>query len=342
MEASWEFWTAITLWAWGLWGFFSGVAERHLHVMTVFAWHTIGLVACAAVGLPFCGLTLPAVQICLSLLAGIGYAQGAVWMVDSISAGGPAGVVVTVSAMYPVVVLVLNMCAFQILPSLLQSGGMVVAVASILCFLEHSEESGHAAPAPLKWLGSSILSLLAYAVWTFVSELCVSLPTEEPLPSTAQGSRLIWQAFGCALACLLYRPSLTRTSDADGCCIDPILCNKSQDCGGDTIASALLLAEASPGGGDAAVCEKDGDSAAVFKWAVLGAVAMGISMAVGAAGFVMAVQVAPKSVLNSIVMTTDMYMVITVLMMRVFMNERISIRRYCGVALAILACVLLA
>lgn len=328
--------------AYAFWGFFSAVAERHLPVMTAFAWHTVAIVAGAMLGIPFCGFTLPASQIGLSLLGGAGYAQGAVWMVDSISAGGPTGVVVTVTAMYPLAVLGMNLLFLQQLLSWQQCGGVVVAAASILCFMENDEADG--APAgrksTAKWLGLCLLSLLGYATWTFAAEVCVAMPSDGISPTTVQGTRLIWQAVGCGAVCALHRPALRPQPPAE---LSPQARRRRSSSGTLGRVRSRSAASCSSRSSSSSFAAPLLDSGAAAEgggsWSVgvLGALAMGLSAAVGSIGFLMAAKVAPADALPAVVMISGMYGGATVVLMRVFMGEQLSCRRIVGILLALLA-----
>eukprot|EP00401_Gymnodinium_catenatum_P067351 CAMPEP_0117560672 /NCGR_PEP_ID=MMETSP0784-20121206/53996_1 /TAXON_ID=39447 /ORGANISM="" /LENGTH=346 /DNA_ID=CAMNT_0005358087 /DNA_START=56 /DNA_END=1096 /DNA_ORIENTATION=- len=345
MDASWQLYTGIALAAWGAWGFFSAVAERHLPVTTVFAWHCVAIAMCTLLGMLCFGLFLPTPQIGLSLLAGIGYAQGSMWMINSISAGGPAGIVVTASSLYPVLVLLLNMAFLHQPLSLAQGGGTVVAAASIVCFMEPEQDDSEATRASagtVRWLGLCMLSMCGFAVWTFAAELCNVLQSPEPAPSNAQGSKLAWQGIGCTLICLVHRPSLGiwQPSKVHVDVASPHVRRLASESG----IIGRIRSSSSCEAADYSLMpvEQPADGYSVWWYVGLGsAIVMGLSMTAGALAFLLAVKLAPASALAAIVMITGMYGAVTLLLMRLFMNERLSICRLCGVGLALVACALL-
>ncbi|CAK0896468.1 unnamed protein product [Prorocentrum cordatum] len=336
--ASWTIYTFATLLLWGLWGFFSALAEQRLARKTTFAWHCIAIAVCAAFGVPFVGLQLPRDQAGLLILGGAGYAQGVMWMVDAIAAGGPVGVVVTIASMYPMVIVGLNWLVLSRVPTLKQAGGVAAALASLLCFMQSSDE-GSDTPAGrsrstrssrFRWMGLCMFALLGYAVWMFATELCVLLPTPLPLTSTVQGTRLIWSAIGCSAVCVIHRPSLTSNRDSHS---DHIL-TPSQDT---HPACQQLL------GVDSQKWSPETErSAYVDRRGVLSAVAMGLGMACGSVTFLMAVKAAPPTDDDPVCVISGMYGGITTLLMRVVLKEQLTYLRYCGIVLALVAGSLLA
>lgn len=337
MDARLQWYTGAALVAWSFWGFFSAVAGRHLPALNAFAWQCVAIAVCALLVVPFCGLSLPLVQIGLSLTGGAGFAQGSFWMLNSIAAGGPGSVVIMVTSMYPVAVLMLNMIFLQHRLSLVQGGGVVIAAASILCFVNAEDDSSEVRSGPeatLWWLWLCMLSVLAYAVWVFNGELCFDLQSSESLPSSAQGSRLIWQAIGCSLTCLLHQPSLRLHQPVVGSFPSP-----SGRLGRVIIASSELTISLFGSEDEVPV----GDGACVeLSIGIWSAWCMGFSMAAGALVFWLAVESAPPPAVTAIVMITGMYGAGAALLMRIFMNEQLSVRRIFGMGLALVAVHLLA
>eukprot|EP00928_Gymnodinium_smaydae_P083186 TRINITY_DN66435_c0_g1_i1.p1 TRINITY_DN66435_c0_g1~~TRINITY_DN66435_c0_g1_i1.p1 ORF type:complete len:353 (-),score=29.47 TRINITY_DN66435_c0_g1_i1:183-1241(-) len=344
--APWAIYTMLTLIAWGLWGFFSAVAERRLGVKSVFAWHCIGIGLCAAAAAPFVGVWLPHEQIALCILGGAGYAQGAMWMVDSISAGGPGGIVVTVTAMYPVVTVLLNCIVLgqAVTPS--QIGGIMLAAVSLCCFMETDDLGTMSAPgksSAMRWLGLCVLSLIGYAMWTFAAEVCVMLPFAKPVPSTVQGRRLAWQAVGCLMVFALHRPAL-RTPPPHGHMfvgeLGRIRSSSSHLASPAGSTEALLNTEHSRH--DSSDSVDSTALAAGLRMGVCCSLAMGVAMALGSATFLLAVESAPSRALAAIVMLTGMYGVVTTLLLWLLMSEKLSLRRWFGILLAVAAGALLA
>jgi len=363
MVPSWIIYTLATMLAWGCWGFFSALGKRHLPEKVVFMWHCISIVVCATLGLPFCDLALPSSQIAFSMLGGIGYAQGAVWMVDSLAAGGQAGIVVIVTSMYPIVVLVLNRVFLGQVLSFFHCMGVVLATGAIFCFLEKvdvdedcgphdgevailvhdprpHEETIHPTLAPcgseaavtctsvpsehrnqrqpLKWLGLCFLASVGFAVWAFMGELCERQQTPGPLVATVQVSRLIWQAFGCACVCALQLSLNT--------------------CGRHSAYETPLLLDI---GGGKPTEDENKSFDVMHHVGIWSSLAMGLSMVVGAAAFMLALQKAPAQSNAAVVMITGMYGVVTQMLTRLLLKEKLSWTRLGGIVLALGACALL-
>lgn len=332
MAAAWALLSVAACVSWALWGFFGVLAERRLSVESAFAWHCLAIAACASCAAPFVGLSLPLDQIFVSLAGGVGYAAAAVWMMRAIAAGGPGGIVVTLTALYPAVVLLLGVVFLNQMVSFVQLMGVVLAMISTACVLDgpgqelegdvEDKESSicdkTARPANTTWwwLSLSLLALLGYAASSFSPEVCVVLPSAEGLSVISVGSRLIWQAIGCTFVCLVTAP----------CCIlepeqawaSPAPCNE---------AVPLL-------------CRKSAGQ--LVSAGVGSALAMGVTLEFGFFAYNVAVVVAPAEAMNAIVLISGLYPALTVLLTRVLLDEQLSLRQYSGIVLALVAARLVA
>lgn len=183
---------------WGCWGLLGGVAQIAVPADTVFAWHCVGVVACAAAFSPLVGFALPPSQLGLSIASGAAYGAGAVNMIDALAAGGKVGVVVIISSMYPLITLFLNTLVLQERPTLREGFGCCIALGVILLMADgkHGPAPDKGAPPPppqqrdVNWVAAAVCSLVGFGLWSFGAEVC----------SSNAGPSSMWQAFGCALA----------------------------------------------------------------------------------------------------------------------------------------------
>jgi transporter family protein len=121
--------TAMALW--GLWGVLSKVATRHLppqgvYLLTI-TGHLVVMTYVLSRGFP---LAWQPVGVAAALAAGLCMAFGLLTFFMAL-AKGEASVVVPVTALYPVVTVVLSLALLQESFSLRRAGGVVLAMAAV-------------------------------------------------------------------------------------------------------------------------------------------------------------------------------------------------------------------
>ena len=128
----WLFYALIALILWGLWGLFAKMASASMPPRTVFTWVMVGAVMTAIISVLLIGwegTTTPS-GIVYSLLAGAGIVLGEVAFLYAISNSG-ASIVVTITALYPLVTIVLAFFVLHEAVSLRQAGGILLGLLSI-------------------------------------------------------------------------------------------------------------------------------------------------------------------------------------------------------------------
>ncbi len=130
---SWLAFSLIAVGLWGLWGFLSKVATLQLPAGAVYLMSITGhlaVVGClAATG----GLAIPwqPAGLAAALGAGLCMAFGLLYFLKALSAGGTASLVVPLTALYPMVTVVLSWLALHEDFTLRRLAGVALALAAV-------------------------------------------------------------------------------------------------------------------------------------------------------------------------------------------------------------------
>jgi len=129
--SAWLGFSLIALLLWGLWGFFSKIATQHLPPQTVYLLAITGHLAAASFLAGSGGITLPwhPWGVAAALLAGISMAFGLLCFFQAL-ATGPATVVVPLTALYPLVTVVLAWLILAESLALRHLAGIILALAA--------------------------------------------------------------------------------------------------------------------------------------------------------------------------------------------------------------------
>jgi transporter family protein len=133
----WLFFSLATVVFWGFWGFFPKVASKYLDARSLLVFQLIGSVIIGVVVLFTVNFniqndmrgTLPAI------LGGLAVTLGSLTYILAVSSrGGSTPVVVTISALYPVVTIILSMVILHETITLKQGVGILLATAAMILF----------------------------------------------------------------------------------------------------------------------------------------------------------------------------------------------------------------
>jgi len=317
-----------TLVAWGIWGFAGGLSEKYLTAEAAFMWHCVGIAVCALIAAPFVGFASnDSDDIPLALAAGAFYSGGTLAMIQSIRSGGPTGVVVLVTSLYPFVVLVLNMGSTLTLPTIKQAGGSVVAFAALFLVAETDTSNSDEGHKGLWWLVLSIVATIGFAMWVFCLEHAVPYP---------EGPVAIWQAVGTIAIAIVGLPPILFFQKGKHGEVDP--------------AEPRGAVEMANVDGTAATREVTNSLSnsvtAMSSWldkrGVVWGLIMGLGMAAGTVSYMIAAAASDIPSASTIVVFTGMYPIVSLCLSRIFLAELINARRALGIVLALAACVILA
>lgn len=125
----------IALGNFGLWGLFTKLAVNHIDAKSAFFYQTIGAAVVGLLGLYIIGLK-PMVDtrgIIFGLLTGAAYSLGCLFFFFAASRGNIV-TVVTLTALYPIVTIILSFLFFHDVITMRQSLGVILAVTAMYLF----------------------------------------------------------------------------------------------------------------------------------------------------------------------------------------------------------------
>ena len=131
--SSWVWWSLLALLTWGFWGFFPKMAIRFMSPQSIIIYEVVAGVAIAVVCLFFTGFrpeTHPR-GILYACLTGVAGLLGGLFYLFAV-ARGKVSVIVTLTALYPIITIALAAVLLKEPVSLKQGVGMVLAVLSII------------------------------------------------------------------------------------------------------------------------------------------------------------------------------------------------------------------
>ena len=131
--SSWVWWSLLALFTWGIWGFFPKLATRYMSPQSIIIYEVIAGLSIAAVCLFSTGFkpeTHPR-GILFACLAGVAGLLGGLFYLFAV-ARGKVSVIVTLTALYPIITIALAAVFLKEPVTLKQGFGMVLAVLSII------------------------------------------------------------------------------------------------------------------------------------------------------------------------------------------------------------------
>lgn len=129
---NWFFFSLLCLISWGLWGFLSKLATNHLDFRSIFIYSVSGSMIVGL--LTFLFGNTPGVHprgTSLGILAGMLGSLGAIFFFSALSKG-KASIVVTMTALYPIITILLSSIILREQITLKQSMGMLFAILAII------------------------------------------------------------------------------------------------------------------------------------------------------------------------------------------------------------------
>jgi transporter family protein len=131
----WMLFIFLSFTMYGLWAFLPKIASRHLDAQTILVFETIGTVAVVIVLFASMGLKASTHRIGLpvSILAGACGALGSLFFLLALAKGNTS-VVVTATALYPLMVVVLSAVFLNETITMKQGIGIALALAAMVLF----------------------------------------------------------------------------------------------------------------------------------------------------------------------------------------------------------------
>jgi transporter family protein len=126
-------WSFLALVAWGIWGFLPKLATKYMSAQSIIIYEVLGGLSIGLVCLYFAGMrpeTHPKGILCASLTGIVGLLGGLFYLLAV--AKGKVSVVVTMTALYPIITIGLAALLLKEPVTLKQGFGMVLAVVSII------------------------------------------------------------------------------------------------------------------------------------------------------------------------------------------------------------------
>jgi bacterial/archaeal transporter family protein len=131
--SSWVWWSLLALLTWGFWGFFPKLATRYMSPQSIIIYEVIAALAVAVMCLFFAG-SRPETHprgILYACLTGVAGLLGGLFYLFAV-ARGKVSVIVTLTALYPIITIALAAVLLKEPVTLKQGFGMVLAVLSII------------------------------------------------------------------------------------------------------------------------------------------------------------------------------------------------------------------
>lgn len=129
----WHIFALVALIMWGLWGFFPKLTTKYIDPKSALVWEVVGSIIVGIIVLIIIGFK-PAVHpkgVVFAILTGIFALLGALAFLYAISKG-KASVVVTITALYPLVAIALSFFVLHEAVTIKQGIGILVALVAMI------------------------------------------------------------------------------------------------------------------------------------------------------------------------------------------------------------------
>lgn len=132
-KGEWLIFSFLALFLWGIWGFISKIANTYMSPSSVYLYGSIGALLVTVFSLLFLGFKLEthAKGIIYGLIAGISGGAGVVFFYFAMKEG-KASIVVTLTALYPLVTLVLSFLILKEDITFRQTIGIFLAIIAMV------------------------------------------------------------------------------------------------------------------------------------------------------------------------------------------------------------------
>ena len=131
----WLIYSLLAFILWGLWGFFPKITTSYIGPKSAMVFESLGALIIAILMLAFALKFKPELHPkgnLFAIITGMAGITGAFFFLSSLSAGGKVSVVVTLTALYPIITILLSMLLLHETITLTQGIGMLLALAAIV------------------------------------------------------------------------------------------------------------------------------------------------------------------------------------------------------------------
>ncbi len=135
MKAAWLAYSILSLFCWGLWGFFTKLATNEIRPYTALVYQLAGSTAVYVIGLLALRIKLEANPrgIAFAVLSGLVGTLGFFFFMSAMSRY-KASVVVTLTALYPLITVLLSFAVLREAITLKQAAGIFFALLAVIFF----------------------------------------------------------------------------------------------------------------------------------------------------------------------------------------------------------------
>ncbi|MDD5090867.1 MAG: EamA family transporter [Candidatus Wallbacteria bacterium] len=132
----WLFYGILAFLTWGLWGFFPKLATRHLDQNSIIIWEIVGSLALGLYVMHTINYrpVFHKAGVIYSIITGISGMLGMYFFLRAMRSGGKASVLVTMTALYPIVSILLAVLILKEKLTLAQIAGMFFALIAVVLF----------------------------------------------------------------------------------------------------------------------------------------------------------------------------------------------------------------
>ncbi|MBI4148727.1 EamA family transporter [Candidatus Woesearchaeota archaeon] len=135
MMQTWLVYAILAFLLWGFWGFFPKLTTAYIKPPSAMVYETAGALIVAVVVLLFLIKGRPELHskgILFAVVTGMAGITGAFFFLSSLSVGGKTSVVVTLTALYPLITILLSVLFLHETVTITQGMGILLALIAIL------------------------------------------------------------------------------------------------------------------------------------------------------------------------------------------------------------------
>jgi len=136
MMETWLIFSILALVTWGFWGFFPKLATMHLNAQSASFYEVIGAIIFGIIILFIMGFKLQTnvSGMTFAILAGFSALLGGLFLLYALSSGSKVGTAIVITAMYPIITILLSFFILHETVTIKQGIAMILALIAIILF----------------------------------------------------------------------------------------------------------------------------------------------------------------------------------------------------------------